>query len=112
MTIPNVSAGQTVDPAWGNAVADQLNDLPDGFQHGRVAGTTTGNATLTITFPRAFAADPDVVATAIRTSNTAQATAHVFSVSTTQAVLVFTTNDSPDNGVSRSAFWMAAGPIA
>ena len=63
MTIDSVVAGETIDPDWGNAVADQLNGLPLLIQTGSVsvasdAGTVSSQA---FSFAEDFDAAPILV---------------------------------------------------
>lgn len=45
MTIANVSGGELIDPAWGNAVANQLNAAAFTDFVPSIAGLTIGNGT-------------------------------------------------------------------
>jgi len=53
MTIPAVTAGSTIDPAWGNAVADEINAMSGReFDQGAGGAVGTSNTTYaTITVP-------------------------------------------------------------
>lgn len=110
MTIPAVAAGALIDPAWGNAVADQLNDLPTLIQHGTITGTTDANGRLTVTFPTAFSSAPTVTATAVF-NNTSARIVHIVTVSSTQVQLQFSipSTGAGEGSVSRSLTWIAAG---
>lgn len=109
MTIPAVTAGALIDPAWGNAVAEQLNDLPLMIQAGALVGTTDPSSFLTVTFPVAFGAPPVVVATR-RTITTNQVVAHVHSTTATQCVFRCTSNDATQPNVSGIEIdWVAVG---
>lgn len=58
MAISSVVAGEIVDPAWGNAVAEQLNELPLKIEYGRTTVTTDAGGVATITFTSPFGSSP------------------------------------------------------
>ena len=106
MTIDNVTAGTLIDPAWGNAVADQLNDLPY-IAHG-VTSSSVG--VRTVTFGVTFADPPTVmVGPSVVSSN--QYGAHLGTVTTTTARVYVTMNDA-SAAASVPVHWVAFGTLA
>lgn len=53
MTIDSVTAGDIIDPDWGNSVADQLNLLPEilSVQSAFVSDTTNGAGKISVVYP-------------------------------------------------------------
>lgn len=110
MTIASVSAGQTIDPAWGNSVATQLNDLPLQLQSNQESITTDASGYDTITLPEAFAdALYHVVVTVFTTSG-------YFCTVTARTSSTFDVrmhdSSGPVASTTRTITWIAVGDSA
>lgn len=108
MTIPAVSAGAIIDPAWGNAVADQLNDLPLFVQSGSHVSAPDGNGSFTITFPEPFASPPIVVAQMLLNSTATAYDVFTRTVSATQVTMRQTANNASLT-TAGTVHWIAIG---
>lgn len=79
------------------------------IQYGTHTATTDGAGKLNITFPEAFTSTPVVIPTRVSTTSN-QIVAHVFSVSTTGATFMCTSNDAAQISVSNVRVdWIAIG---
>jgi hypothetical protein len=102
LAIVKPQPGDEITSVWGTSVADGMNGLQAG-----TATTPTGSGelsgALTVTFPRAYASPPVVVATA--------ANPHWYvSASTTATAATFTSKRlGQSTGAGVSFFWMALG---
>lgn len=112
MTIPNVTAGQTIAPSWGNAVADQLNDLPVAIQTGAVAPTFTSGDSTSISFPSAFASAPVIHVQIIAVGTTANWSWSVKALSASAFTVRLYSNGSVYTGSAVTVHWMASGALA
>ena len=111
MTIDNVTAGTLIDPAWGNAVADQLNELPPAMQYGKDTVSHTAGVSQTITFPDAFAAAPTIVVTAVAIGTGVEWSYAVRSLSATSFTMYLVGNGTASAG-SMTYHWTAIGALA
>jgi hypothetical protein len=110
MTIDNVTAGELIDPEWGNAVADQLNNLPEAVIAGATTASTDGSGNLAITFGDTFASAPRITVTPAST-NCSQG--YILSVSTTGAVFrCFSAAGATVASASVTVQWIAFGELA
>jgi|GEM_PF-5879969 len=112
MTIDSVAAGQLIDPAWGNSVADQLNDLPASIQHDSTSVTLSSTGTAVITFPQAFTGTPSMPAPTV--AGTSTYVAMVLSLSATSFTVAVRRNDNGAALASTTANigWIAIGELA
>jgi hypothetical protein len=115
MTIDNVTAGELIDPEWGNAVADvinehtaQLADLPLRIAYGSTVATTEADGDVPISFGGAFAAAPTLIATVQRNAF-GQYSCHVRTISTTSATINVTLDDAGLNTLGVTVHWVAIG---
>ncbi len=107
MTIPAVAAGTIIDPAWGNAVTDQLNDLPLKIVTGKTAVTFDGAGAGTLNFGYTFGASP-VLCCNIIVGTSTQRTVTIASLATSSAGLFTASNNAAASG-SLTISWIAVG---
>lgn len=115
MTIASVTAGDIIDPAWGNSVADQLNlGVIQAGEASYDGSSATGYGTL-YTFPNAFTAAPIIVAT-VENSTAASDKGYyvkIISVSATQfRFRHYDTSGYWDDSVTAPVHWIAFGTLA
>ena len=112
MTIAPVAAGQLIDPAWGNSVADQLNDLPLAIQHDATSVTLSSTGTAVITFPQTFTGTPSMPAPAV--NGTGLYVAFISSIGATSFTVAVRRNDNGAALASTSVNigWIAIGELA
>lgn len=111
MTIPNLAVDDTLAESWFDAVADQLNDLPQMIQSGSGAVTLDAGGLGTITFPTAFAAAPVVLLT-VQLSTGAQRTAQIESITASAVVVRCYNAGTLEVSTTRNVHWIALGAPA
>jgi hypothetical protein len=100
--------GDEVTAPWGQSVADALNGIQGGTALITISASATG--TVTVTFPRAFASAPVVVANHAGGGGTYFV--NVGSITATNFVLTGAHRAGTATSVSLAATWIAMGPPA
>lgn len=107
LAIVKPQPGDEVTSTWGQSVANGMNGIQSGLTN--ITTTAAPSTTLTVTFPRAFTAPPNVVCTALTGAGTVLAFAQA--PSATQVVLGVCNRDGGNltAGQVVGVQWLAIG---
>ena len=102
--IPVPNSGEIVATSWGKAVADAHNGIQSG--QATVAVSSQNSGSVVVTFPRAYASPPMVVATPLFVGGWFGA---VNAVTTTQATIAAWFRDATAQTANIPMQWVAIG---
>lgn len=106
LTPTRPASGEPVATSWGQAVHDAIEGIQAGSANVVWAASSISNS-ITVTFPRPFAAPPNVVVA----SGHAHYSVSVLSITATNMAMQGRRTDGTSQSVTIACNWLAVGPI-